>query len=316
MLSRNPCKKRLQCVQFGTEAKATPCYNCACVALGRHRDALGVYMLIPVTRAERQGFGHLRLKLRNLGAEASAIDAVLKQVHVSAACNPSEDIVVPGQSPRRSTVLLEGVACLYERLDDGSRRIFAFHYPGDFCDFSRHVLPETDSIAVAAITRCLFGRIPNGTLEQLLIQHSSLATAIWRISLLDAGMLRQKLLIGSQRSALQRMSHLLCELLARQETVGINDACIHLAGSDLADATGLSIVHVSRTFTKLRKLKLLAREGRTMKIVDRNGLAALALFDGRYLNMPQLLANWQVEPLALRGLRQSMAHECQKADRP
>ena len=108
-------------------------------------------------------------------------------------------------------------------------------------------------------------------------------------------MLRKNLLNVGRRSALQRMAHLLCELLARQEAVGIHGAAIQPSGSDIADATGLSIVHVSRTFTQLQKMEMLAKEGRTIKVVDRNRLAALAQFDGSYLNMPELLAQWQVE---------------------
>jgi hypothetical protein len=64
---------------------------------------------------------------------------------------------------------------------------------------------------------------------------------------------------------------------------------------DLADAAGLSIVHINRTFQELRRLNILSKEGRAITVVDRERLAALASFDGNYLNMPQLLSHWQVK---------------------
>jgi DNA-binding transcriptional regulator YhcF (GntR family) len=64
---------------------------------------------------------------------------------------------------------------------------------------------------------------------------------------------------------------------------------------ELADAVGLSIVHVNRTFQELRRLNILSKEGRTIKVVVRERLVGLASFDGNYLNMPQLLAHWHVK---------------------
>jgi hypothetical protein len=63
---------------------------------------------------------------------------------------------------------------------------------------------------------------------------------------------------------------------------------------DLADAAGLSIVHINRTFQELRRLNILLK-GRTINVIDRERLADLAGFDGNYLNMPQLLSHWLVK---------------------
>ena len=88
----------------------------------------------------RQAFGPLVQKLRSLGVNSGTeLDAVLNRIEVRAGPCRGEDIVAPGGSPRHSTLLLEGVACLYERLPDGNRQIYAFQYPGDFCDLHRHV---------------------------------------------------------------------------------------------------------------------------------------------------------------------------------
>jgi len=222
--------------------------------------------------------------------------AVLDRIKVRAGTRRGDDIIACGRSPMHSTLLLDGVACLYERLQDGTRQIYAFQYPGDFCDLHRHALPEMNNeVAVAAMTDCSIGIIDHKDLEQLIAQYPSLGLALWRATMLEASIFRKRLLNVGRQPALQRVAHLLCEQLARREAVGLNSATIPLTQMDLADAAGLSIVHINRTFQELRRLNILSKEGRAITVVDRERLAALASFDGNYLNMPQLLSHWQVK---------------------
>src|SRR5262245_46175850 len=246
-----------------------------------------------LTRSEAEAFCPVIRKLRNLGdAQSDAeLEAVLKRIKVRARASRGEDIIGPGNASRHFTVLLDGVACSYERLKDGNRQIYAFRYPGDFCDLSRHVLPESNNeVAVAALTDCSIGTIEHEDLEQLIAQYPSLGLALWRATMLEASIL---LNIGRQ-PALQRVAHLLCEQLARREAVGINSATIPLTQVDLADAVGLSIVHINRTVQELRRLGILSAKGPAIEIANRAGLVALANFDGRYLNLPQVLSHWQI----------------------
>jgi len=253
-------------------------------------------MISLLNRSGRQLLEPLIQKLRSLGVDSDTeLDAVLNRIKVRAGTRRGEDIIAPGRSARHSTLLLEGVACLYERLPDGNRQIYAFQYSGDFCDLHQHVLPETNNeVAVAALTDCSLGIIEHKDLEQLIAQHPSLGLALWRASMLEASIFRKRLLNVGRQPALQRVAHLLCEQLARREAVGINSATIPLTQMDLADAAGLSIVHINRTFQELRRLNILSK-GRTINVVDRERLAGLANFDGNYLNMPQLLSHWQVK---------------------
>jgi CRP-like cAMP-binding protein len=257
----------------------------------------GLHVISLLNRSGRQAFGPLIRKLRSLGMDGDTeLDAVLNCIKVRAGTRRGEDIIAPGRSPGHSTVLLDGVACLYERLQDGTRQIYAFQYPGDFCDLHRHVSPETNNeVAVAAITDCSIGIIDHKDLDQLIAQYPSLGLALWRASMLEASIFRKRLLNVGRQPALQRVAHLLCEQLARREAVGLNSATIPLTQMDLADAAGLSIVHINRTFQELRRLNILSKEGRAIKVVDRERLAGLASFDGNYLNMPQLLSRWQVK---------------------
>src|SRR5690348_9389028 len=113
--------------------------------------------------------------------------------------------------------------------------------------------------------------------------------------MLDAGILRERLLNAQRGSALERVANLLCEQLARREAIGITSSVVPITQIDIADAAALSIVHVNRTVQTLRSLNVLSKTSRTIEVADRKQLARIARFDGRYLNMPQLVSKWAVQ---------------------
>ena len=206
------------------------------------------------------------------------------------------DIIHMAQSTGHSTLLLAGIACSYKRLQDGTRQIYSFQYPGDFCDLYRYVLPELDeAIAVQALTDCLVATIDYVDIERLLAQRPRLGLALWRMTMLEATILRERLSNARRGSALQRVANLLCEQLARREAIGITGSVVPLTQVDVADAAALSIVHVNRTIQTLRSLNVLSKTRQVIEVVDRKELARIAGFDGHYLNMPQLVSRWAVQ---------------------
>ena len=54
---------------------------------------------------------------------------------------------------------------------------------------------------------------------------------------------------------------------------------------DLADATGLSVVHINRTIRELRASNLIVLRERTLTINDLEALKNLALFSPSYLHL-------------------------------
>jgi CRP-like cAMP-binding protein len=206
------------------------------------------------------------------------------------------DIIRAAQSPGYSTLLLAGVACSYKRLEDGSRQIHSFQYPGDFCDLYRYVLPERDdAMAVQALTECAVATIDYADIEQLLARHPRLGLALWRMTMLEASILRERLSNARRGSALQRVANLLCEQLVRREAIGMTSPVVPITQVDIADAAALSIVHVNRTVQTLRGLNVLSKDSHGIEVIDRKQLAKIAGFDGRYLNMPQLVSGWAVQ---------------------
>lgn len=239
----------------------------------------------------------LALKFKSLELDCEAdLQTVLRLVKIREAVSPGENIVDARSPPRQLTVLLAGVACLHKRLEDDSRQIYTFQYPGDFCDLHRYMLPEVDQTAtVTALTDCSIGTLRYDDMDQLLSQHPKLGLAFWRASVLEASILRERLLNISRRAALPRVASIICEQLVRLEAINIKSSVIPLTQVDLADAGGLSAVHVNRIVQDLRKLGALSKTRRTIEVANKERLAQLANFDGRYLNMPDLLSGWNMD---------------------
>jgi CRP-like cAMP-binding protein len=237
----------------------------------------------------------LHSKFERLGLDNEELDALVQFLKHQPRVAAGADIIHAAQSSGHSTLLLSGIACSYKRLEDGTRQIYSFQYPGDFCDLYRYVLPERDeAVAVQALADCSIATLAYTDIEQLLTRRPRVGLALWRATMLEAGILRERLLNARRGSAVQRVANLLCEQLVRREAVGIISPVVPITQIDVADAAALSIVHVNRTIQALRSMNVLSRTNHAIEVVDRKRLATIAGFDGRYLDMPQLISNWAV----------------------
>jgi CRP-like cAMP-binding protein len=237
--------------------------------------------------------GPLALKLKSLGIDDGDLNALVQVTKHRARVAAGADVIRAGDTGKHAIVLFDGMACAYQRSENGGRSILAFQHAGDFCDLYRYVLPERDSAAgVQALTDCSIAVIDYRDMDRLLTRPK-VALALWRATMLDAAIYRVRLANASRGTALERVAHLLCEQLASREAVGIDGGRLPISQIDVADATGLSTVHVNRTIQTLRSLNILSPAS-SIEVVARKQLAQVAKFDGRYLNMARLLSRWAV----------------------
>jgi CRP-like cAMP-binding protein len=226
--------------------------------------------------------GGLIVKLRNLGLDSDeGVRAFLSLFTSSRAIRRGDEIVRVGSSQKILTVMLSGVACRYRIANNGRRQIFAFQYPGDFCDYYRYVVPQRDD-AVAALTNCLVGVIPHEWIERIIERHPQISLAFWRNTVLEARIFEERVLNG-QRPAVERIAYLLCEQIFRLEAVGIAGHVVPLTQIDLADAAGLSVVHVNRTIRDLREVGALSKNSHGIRVENKDRLVQIAKFDASYL---------------------------------
>jgi len=115
-----------------------------------------------------------------------------------------------------------------------------------------------------------------------------LTRLLWLLTLLDGAIHREWLIGMGRLSASQRTAHLICEMYTRLEALGL--ASDHrfdfpITQAALADAVGISTVHVNRVLQELRQRGLIAWDGGQVSIPDWHGLAGMADFDDLYLHL-------------------------------
>lgn len=197
------------------------------------------------------------------------------------------DLTREGDVPRYVHLVLEGWACRYKTLPDGRRQIVGFFVPGDFCDLNVYILKAMDH-SIGAITRLRVADISRDEMDQLTGGHPRITQALWWAELVNASIQREWTLNVGQRSAYERIAHLLVEMFLRLECVGLTrgQSCdFPLTQTDLADATGLTAVHVNRTLQELRRAGLIVLQGRTLTIPDLDSLKNAGLFNSNYLHL-------------------------------
>ncbi len=200
---------------------------------------------------------------------------------------PGQDIASEGERPSFSTVLLDGLACRYRTLSNGARQIMAFQIPGDWVDLHSYFIRTMDH-SVGAITRCRVGQIPHPLIRETIETFPRLGQAMWRDTMVDSAVFREWVVNIGRRDAYERVAHLLCELHARLEAVGLTDGYSYelpLTQSDLADSVGVSTVHVNRVLQKLRGEGLISFGGKSVSIHDWDRLVEVAGFNPAYLHL-------------------------------
>jgi CRP-like cAMP-binding protein len=198
----------------------------------------------------------------------------------------SQLLVREGDVPTECCVLLQGYACRHKSTPGGARQIVSFHMAGDILDLQHLKLPRADH-SVEAITTATIGWIPMYAMSRLLHDDPDVADAFWRDALIDASIFREWVLNVGRRDARARIAHMLCEFAARREASGLGSPDsfdLPMSQQMIADATGLTIVHVNRTLRALCKEGALVREERKLRINDWTRLQQVSAFDPAYLH--------------------------------
>ncbi|WP_426957983.1 Crp/Fnr family transcriptional regulator [Muricoccus radiodurans] len=198
-----------------------------------------------------------------------------------------EDIIREGEQPKAVNLVLSGWACRHKTLEDGRRQIIAFFVPGDLCDSHVFVLRQMDH-SISTLTPVTFTRISRTVMEEITLNHPRITQALWWESLVSASIQREWTVNLGQRSATERMGHLLCELFLRLREVGLtagNRCEMPMTQTVLGEAMGLSNVHVNRTLQELRSAGLIVLKGRELTIPDLQALMAAAQFNPNYMHL-------------------------------
>ncbi len=181
-------------------------------------------------------------------------------------------------------ILRKGLMMSYVLLDDGSRQILRFLFPGDMLGVSSSIYNEAPE-TLAALSDCAVSPFDRSALSDMMVEYPRLAAMVLVYSQIERVALTDRLAALGRTSAKARVAALLLELRNRLRATDKSVANVFALGltqEEVGDATGLTAVHVNRMLRQLEEDKLIAREGGRVSLLDERALRRAANYVNRY----------------------------------
>jgi CRP-like cAMP-binding protein len=187
-----------------------------------------------------------------------------------------EELAAEGAVASYPQFILSGWASRQRILPDGRRQIFGFLLPGDAIGLNRNGAALASVVALTAMETIdaepILDAVEAG-------RTPGLARALAAIEPIEQkGQLDHMVRLGRQ-TAYERVAHFLLDLQRRLEIAGLGDSQrfpLPLTQEIMADALGLSIVHVNRTLQQLRRERLIELRAGVALLLERELLADIA----------------------------------------
>jgi CRP-like cAMP-binding protein len=232
---------------------------------------------------------HITHKLRGFAKLQDPAERWLEQLASQNHLNlrPRVDLLRQGDSTGSMHILIDGWAIRYKTLEDGRRQILSVLIPGDVFDINGFMASSMDH-SIAPLTGVTLAKLDNDFLDIARREHSGLERALWCDIHVTAAVQREWSTSLGQRTARERMAHLMCELYVRQHQAKLTDGnrcSFPLTQIELAEALGMTPVYVNRTLQDLRREGMIQLEHRMLTIFDLPQLKRIALFDSSYLKI-------------------------------
>jgi CRP-like cAMP-binding protein len=225
------------------------------------------------------------------------LEAILRRFSSLATLNPAEiglverlavsreehragtELLAEGEAVRPPRLIVSGWAVRQRLLPDGRRQIFSFLVPGDgvgFCS-QPHPLAMASTYALTRVETVDASSLRTAARDEA--AHPGLAEVLAAGSRLDEARLLDNVVRLGRQTAYERVAHLLLELRDRLEIAGLGDQRrfpLPATQEVLADALGLSVVHINRILQQLRREKLIELHSGRVSLLDPEVLASVA----------------------------------------
>lgn len=181
-------------------------------------------------------------------------------------------------------ILSKGMMMSYVLLDDGSRQILRFLFPGDMLASACLVYAKAPE-SIGALTDCTVCPFDRAALTRLAEDHPRLLSLILALSQIERVALTDRLASLGRTGAKMRVGAVLLELRNRLSALdkGITDSfTLGLTQEEIGDATGLTAVHVNRMLRQLEEEALISREAGRVTFLDERALIRTSGYVDRY----------------------------------
>lgn len=175
-------------------------------------------------------------------------------------------------------VLTDGWAIRFRLLPDGRRQILKFLIPGDFLNICR-LASKPDQDVIQTITECSLTEFRGEAAVEIAQSDTSLLCGVLRYHLAEVMRLQARLVDLGRRFAEERIARLVLELHGRLTERGLateQTFYLPVRQEHLADALGMTPVHVSRTLRSLRDNDILTIDHGMLRIQNYARLSTIA----------------------------------------
>ena len=169
-----------------------------------------------------------------------------------------------------------GCVRLSKMMSDGRRQITGFLFPGDFFGLA---FDRSYTYSAEAVSDAQLCRFPRAKLEALFREFPKLEHRLLTMAANELVTAQDHMLMLGRKTAAERVASFLVSLARRAVRAGRLESPIELPmnRTDIADHLGLTIETVSRTFTQLRKAKLIdLGDAKHVTVLDRPKLDGIA----------------------------------------
>lgn len=214
-------------------------------------------------------------------------EAILRLPYEQRTLEHSSYIVREGDRPDMCPALISGFAFRQKLTRDGSRQIVALHLPGDPLDL-QHLFLDVADHNVQTLTRAHVALIPRTELQKIARERPAVGEAFMVSIMVESSIFREWVVNVGRRDARSRLAHLICEFAVRMQSQQLLNeyGCeLPMTQEQIADATGLTSVHVNRTLKALEADGLIVRDRRSVKFPDWERLKKAGDFTERYLHL-------------------------------
>lgn len=172
-------------------------------------------------------------------------------------------------------VIRSGWAASVILLSDGSRQILSFLLPGDLVS-STLLFDSRSPFLVEAVTDVTYGSFKRSELKQLLLAHPDLLNQLSRSWIEEKSRADQLIVDLGRRTSNERIARLMLNLadrltlrgMAKIDATSAIEMDFPLRQHHIADATGLTPVHVSKVLTEFRRNGFIRIGDRSLTILD------------------------------------------------
>jgi len=210
-------------------------------------------------------------------AERAAVLSLFNSIEAFAT---RTDVRAPGQHRFTPFLVVEGLVGCARRTATGRRQMIAILVPGDLYNGDEPP-PPSPTLSVYCLSECKIAFVTPARLDELGLAGSKLRNALRRLELEQRRTMQEWVLNLGGRSAATRLANLFCELFERLARVGlVRESAFELplTQQDLADVTGLSVIHVNRVLQQFRQSGLLSFSGGLLQVLDLPRLRKLGEF--------------------------------------